>query len=93
MDVRLLSSLLHFQFPNIRSHVTIHTGKGTNGSSNGTLNTATTTTNGGLWEAVLFMGGSLLLVALFCGAAFWVAMKWIDVPTTEPASYTARVEL
>ncbi|KAF8234436.1 farnesyl-diphosphate farnesyltransferase [Tricholoma matsutake] len=64
-----------------------------NGSSNGTLDTTATQTDGGMWEAVLYMGGALLLVTLFCGAGIWLMLKWADSPVVGSSSHTARVEL
>ena len=76
----------------------VHTGNGTNtisdGTSNGTMDkSASQQTDGGFWEAVLFMGGSLLLILLFCGAGVWYMMKWVDVPVLASVSHTTRVEL
>lgn len=70
-----------------------NTGISANGSSNGTLDTTATQTDGGMWEAVLYMGGALLLVTLFCGAGIWLMLKWADSPVVGSSSHTARVEL
>lgn len=81
----------YFQLPLI---YLMPTDLGTNGTTNGTLDTTATKTNGGMWEAVLFMGGSLLLVTLLCGAVLWFMMQWMDEPVSlGSTSHTARVEL
>jgi flagellar biogenesis protein FliO len=71
----------------------INLGNGTNGSANGTVAAASTKSQGGAWEAVLYIGGGMLLVTLFCAAGIWLLVKWGDAPNMGSVSHTARVEL